>query len=535
MFISSHPRHPFQVATTVAALFGVLVLGSCNLPAQGGHMSAEPTETETPSAEASGPKAGDEMRWFDGSIFRYVPPNDAVPEAFWISGTGIDANQYDACVQSGACTPVDIRPTQPADVSGNPIPAALQLNLIQAQSYCQWINGNVATDAQLQAARAALPGLATQPGNQPPAQCLLRSIPDIPGPVCGRQASSFGVGWAWNLPPFVGGPPERYCASGLAFVQFKLIRMSSSSHPILTPQSGCAQSGDTVTCYGAASQTFEVTVCEDHQPLVDCPLNMHFDWATWACDCPQGEPYDPVRGCPTASGWTGPVRVRYTTDNRCGWSPRRIFNPTTLACECHPGTYPDHLTGLCSPQLRVPPPLVGEPALGDNVSPSTSVCPVGAYFDFGSHSCQTSNPDYSAPTTCAAGYEYDAGGQCCQGPNPWGGYDCGPNQLSLQYTCYDFTGATQDGWTWTRPLSWVFGMPSDSLPSDQHASALVSEARSCITVPVTTMERVCGPGSQPSGGGNGSGANSSAGGSSCVPAWTCGEFLNYDGCQCVAP
>jgi formylglycine-generating enzyme required for sulfatase activity len=157
-------------------LAGALLLGACApasvptptvFPAT---VASSPTSAPTPSVPPtlvpvalSGPQSGANMTWLDGSQLAYIPAGDFIMgigtgdapqktvtlDAYWISKTEVTNKMYAQCVATGNCAP----PTQEigTPVYNNPDYGdypVVGVTWDMAANYCQWIQGQLPTEAQ---------------------------------------------------------------------------------------------------------------------------------------------------------------------------------------------------------------------------------------------------------------------------------------------------------------------------------------------------------------------------------------------------
>ncbi|MBN1303987.1 MAG: SUMF1/EgtB/PvdO family nonheme iron enzyme [Anaerolineales bacterium] len=152
------------------------ILSSCNLP-----LSAEPstpppaaaaTETITsvegapatlPPIDWSDVEAGTTMLWYDNSLLVFVPkgeflmgndgrdtPQHGVSiDDFWVYKTMTTNDMYRLCVAANICTPPTSGEAFPnyldPEIKDHPV---VGVNWEQAQTYCEWMNAHLPTEAQ---------------------------------------------------------------------------------------------------------------------------------------------------------------------------------------------------------------------------------------------------------------------------------------------------------------------------------------------------------------------------------------------------
>lgn len=151
----------------------VLTLTSCNLPlgrkaAPGESQPAAPAPVGTaPQAPVEmispEPAAGTMLRWYDGSTLVYIPSGEFLmgyggldnPEhkvtmdGFWIYRTKVTNGMYARCVAANKCTPPGPDTTLPdyIDPSLKDRPV-VGVTWEQANTYCGWVDGRLATEAE---------------------------------------------------------------------------------------------------------------------------------------------------------------------------------------------------------------------------------------------------------------------------------------------------------------------------------------------------------------------------------------------------
>lgn len=142
--------------------------------------TVEPSPTVVPVALA-GPQAGTELSWPDSSVLVYVPAGKFImgsdlPEApqrtvtldsYWIYQTEVTNSMYAFCVAVGACAP----PAKEigAPLYDNPIYAnypVVGVSWDMAANYCNWVGGNLPTEAQWEKAARGSSGNLYPWGNQ---------------------------------------------------------------------------------------------------------------------------------------------------------------------------------------------------------------------------------------------------------------------------------------------------------------------------------------------------------------------------------
>ncbi len=156
-----------------------------------------PSATSLPAATASptlvpvslaGPQAGTTMVWTDGSVLDYVQSGDFIMgigvgdapqknvslDSYWISETDVTNKMYAQCVATGNCaapaqelgTPVYTNP----DYGDYPV---VGVTWDMASNYCQWMQGQLPTEAQWEKAARGQNGGVYPWGNDNPGCDLL--------------------------------------------------------------------------------------------------------------------------------------------------------------------------------------------------------------------------------------------------------------------------------------------------------------------------------------------------------------------------
>ncbi len=153
--------------------------------------TSEPTATSVPPTSAptlapaslAGPSAGTTMMWVDGGSLVYIPAGeftmglgygDAPTETFslnsyWIQQTEVTNAMYTQCVASGNCTApvqeVGAAPYNAAQFGDYPI---VGVTWDAAKTYCQWIGGQLPSEAQWEKAARGQNGNKYPWGNNSP-------------------------------------------------------------------------------------------------------------------------------------------------------------------------------------------------------------------------------------------------------------------------------------------------------------------------------------------------------------------------------
>ncbi|KAF0107369.1 MAG: hypothetical protein FD146_1847 [Anaerolineaceae bacterium] len=183
--------------------------------------TSAPTPTPVPGGGAPAPEvyepvAGSSMTWVDGSTIVYIPPgefemgkgSDAenAPahvvnlDGFWINQTEVTNRSYARCVAAGTCTlpKLDEAASWYGDLFYADYPVA-GVDWAQAQTYCNWAQGVLPTEAQWEMAAAGPTHTLYPWGDTSPDcsllnfnNCLIPSAPDFVGSYPGG-ASFYGL------------------------------------------------------------------------------------------------------------------------------------------------------------------------------------------------------------------------------------------------------------------------------------------------------------------------------------------------------
>lgn len=136
----------------------------------------------------SGPQAGTTVAWLDGSLLAYVPAGDFIMgmgvgnapqktvtlDGYWIYETEVTNRMYAQCVTTGNCAP-------PAQELGAPVYTnpdygdypVVGVTWDMAANYCQWVQGQLPTEAQWEKAARGQNGNVYPWGNDNPGCDLL--------------------------------------------------------------------------------------------------------------------------------------------------------------------------------------------------------------------------------------------------------------------------------------------------------------------------------------------------------------------------
>jgi len=169
-------RAPGWIWVVIAGVLALLVMGggiagALALLVAGREKTLLPLRIPVPPAPTTAPAAGDtRSRSADGKMMIYVPAgtflmgsdlaqdphakydeqpqHEAYLNAFWVDRTEVTSEEYEACVRAGMCAP-------PAydNRAGHPV---VGVDWANARAYCQWVGGELPTEAQWEkAARGA--------------------------------------------------------------------------------------------------------------------------------------------------------------------------------------------------------------------------------------------------------------------------------------------------------------------------------------------------------------------------------------------
>jgi len=209
------------------AIISFMLLGACNLqkgqPVVGtvtvlpAGNPATPTaelatlteESVTPTEELvvlGEPEAGSRMLWTDNSFVVYVPAgefamgkdetetSDHSPvhsvtlDGYWIHQTEVTNSMYALCVSLGVCTPPTHETGKPnwyidAEYANAPV---VEVNWDQAETYCEWIDARLPTEAEWEKAARGTDGASYPWGEAEPTcnllnfeDCLAKPAPEI--------------------------------------------------------------------------------------------------------------------------------------------------------------------------------------------------------------------------------------------------------------------------------------------------------------------------------------------------------------------
>ncbi len=160
-----------------------------------------PTPTSAPTlapVSLAGPSAGTTMTWVDGSVLVYIPSGEFIMglgygdaptktftlDAYWMQQTEVTNKMYTQCVTSGNCS-------APVQEVGAPVFTAIPfgdypvvgITWDAANKYCQWIGGQLPTEAQWEKAARGQNGNKYPWGNNSP-NCDLANLK-----TCGGHTS----------------------------------------------------------------------------------------------------------------------------------------------------------------------------------------------------------------------------------------------------------------------------------------------------------------------------------------------------------
>lgn len=197
----------------------IFILSSCATPTPEilvvvvtatGEASTQAPTTEPVAAldiiPLGGPGSGEAMKWLDGSVLIHIPAGEFIMgdngfdapihtvnvDSYWIQQTKVTNRMYEQCVKAGVCAP----PTQTlgGPVFSNPEFAShpvVGVTWQQAQTYCNWIQGNLPTEAQWEKAARGLSGNPYPWGTGSPS-CSLLNFSNCVGRTSNVTAQQFG-------------------------------------------------------------------------------------------------------------------------------------------------------------------------------------------------------------------------------------------------------------------------------------------------------------------------------------------------------
>jgi formylglycine-generating enzyme required for sulfatase activity len=188
------PGFPFILRLMVA--FTALLLSNCNMPAQEAEpLTCDPT---SPPADLPQPVQGTTMNWFDDNVLVYIEagefPMGVPPEpgnlsadndnplhtiyldAYWIDRYPVTNSMYTLCVDAGVCEPPhgEVTPVTFADTSVQNHPV-VGVDWQQAQTYCNWMDGRLPTEAEWERAARGNEGNKYPWGTHDP-ECTLLNM-----------------------------------------------------------------------------------------------------------------------------------------------------------------------------------------------------------------------------------------------------------------------------------------------------------------------------------------------------------------------
>ncbi|HUI89320.1 MAG TPA: SUMF1/EgtB/PvdO family nonheme iron enzyme [Anaerolineales bacterium] len=176
--------------------------------------TSEPTATSLPPTNAptlapvslAGPSSGTTMTWVDGSVLVYIPSGEFIMglgsgdaptktltlDAYWIQQTEVTNKMYAQCVASGNCS-------APVQEIGTPSFESIQfgdypivgVTWNAANTYCQWIGGQLPSEAQWEKAARGSDGNQYPWGTHSP-DCDLANLKTCGGHTSPVNAYSAG-------------------------------------------------------------------------------------------------------------------------------------------------------------------------------------------------------------------------------------------------------------------------------------------------------------------------------------------------------
>ncbi len=144
-----------------------------------------PTPTSAPTIQLS-PKDGMEIVFVEAGPFimgsddgeaNESPEHETYLDDYWIDKTEVTNKMYYTCVKSGNCEkPLSdgfIAPTDHYTNLARENYPVVYVNYENAESYCQWVNRRLPTEAEWEKAARGVDGRIYPWGNQPPTQEML--------------------------------------------------------------------------------------------------------------------------------------------------------------------------------------------------------------------------------------------------------------------------------------------------------------------------------------------------------------------------
>ncbi len=222
----------------------ILVLSACSFPLTQ-LFSLQPTitptidpnagtETATVQTEADAeeayifeePPGGTTMLWMDNSTVVFVPGGDFIMgydetqasdhrpahtealDAYWIYQAEVTNQMYAACVALDVCSPPDVTENEwYADTQYNNAPVT-GVTYDQAQTYCEWVEARLPTEAEWELAARGTEGAAYPWGEEEPT-CSLANYEDCLIPNEPQLVRSYPEGASpYNLADMAGNAAE---------------------------------------------------------------------------------------------------------------------------------------------------------------------------------------------------------------------------------------------------------------------------------------------------------------------------------------
>ena len=518
--------------------------------------TSEPTVTSVPPTSAptlapvslAGPSTGTTMTWVDSGVLTYIPSGEFIMglgygdaptktvtlDAYWIQQTEVTNKMYAQCVASGNCSaPVQEIGTPPySSVQFGDYPI-VGVTWDAANTYCQWIGGQLPSEAQWEKAARGTNGNVYPWGNDKPT-CDLANF----GTCAGHTShvndypagkSSYGLlDMAGNVYEWVNDfyDPNYYSSApssnptGPATGSQRVIRgssfetdvaqlLSAIRHPsapdyhnydlgfrcVVTQPKAFApycQSSSYLPIGGA--QTTQTATCQI--PTVQTPANYcQGSMSHVTVKIPQGVTYqakskdfscsDAVVNGQRVLDCTGPNDS--TTDvTICNPACNGSANATSSASVCDPGYNLDTSSNAC-----IYAPIAGQPGvagcpqgynlinrggqqvcvIGQN---QNGQCPAGLYFDSQYGACVSATGQADAP--------YGINNANLASKN-YQGCVAGYTYSSTYQCCQANTGGTYPGC----PLGFTF----DTTQKTCVPAQVRSSGPGCVTVQLNALQ--CGP------------------------------------------
>ena len=448
---------------------------------------------ELPAFDPAALELGSWMYWFDDSIVLFIPAGNFImgdPRfednparnvslgGYWIYRNPVTQDMYRKCVVAGACDPPATEP--PYDDSFDPERAdhpVVGVDWEQAQTYCQWMDADLPTEAQWEKA-ARGPDGSTYPWGEEEPGCSLLNFKDCVGDTTPVQAyypkgmsyyelfdtagNTFEWTRDWYLEDYYKSSPEAD-PFGPSEGSFRAIRGSSFESDLdllplahrlfLQPERYRVDLGfrcviTEPTNYAPFCVQTAYIPGENKgpsQPPAGGPEVILQQVPRCQADDPN---FSVGRYCVDRPSQTGGAAVTYTGNlqsvtgvacdngNPMGcWGPENASFEVVLCTQCSDWVPPNLENPSCDPGYT----LVGSECVFQGIPaiPATN-CPPGWWLDADGY-CKPfllqSDPD------CPHGYQYDSTSQCCTATfiEPSGGWGGVPaNSYSSCPVGYDY-------------------------------------------------------------------------------------------------